>query len=130
MVEVHFSIWAFLSLSGTACNFRGSKVSPPRQPERSVPLNRATKPLGGFSAALLEEGPNKRETAARVNGNRVAIERLLSNVICLLYLGFRPWVKLFYSSCLKIDVGKKSKAPSSSLSRGRELIISVRADYG
>src|SRR5437016_4791612 len=63
MESVHLEICAARSCSDMASSLRWSKVSPPRQPVRSRPLNSAMKPAGGL--AEVETSAAGRDAAMR-----------------------------------------------------------------
>src|SRR5437868_4633941 len=70
-----------LNLSGgRAIYFRGSSVSAPHQPERSLPLKRAVNPGGGLSAALDAINPRLRsnwiDSVAGIQRDEALIMRL------------------------------------------------------
>src|SRR5258708_39990524 len=62
----------FLKSSGdSAMYLRGSSVSAPHQPLRSLPLNSEVKPGGGLSAARerSEQTPRRERLVAKTNGS-------------------------------------------------------------
>src|SRR5688572_27864318 len=70
MSAVHSAFRAARWDSGRASHFRWSKVSPPRQPVRSLPLNSATNPGGGWVAASTRAGEVKQTQTTHAAARR------------------------------------------------------------
>src|SRR2546427_12537818 len=90
----HFEICASRSATGMARSLRWSKVSPPRQPVRSLPLKKAVKPGGGFGMSAA--APKRRQALRSTSKNRNGLRgKLRVEFMFMLLLKFSDLIKLF-----------------------------------